>query len=127
MELLICGAASWSVCVMAAVLPVTTRLPFAVHRTATSLAWGGDIAPRDLLMASHKISGRSRSSLAIPRCARSTMRLGLGGLTPATAEYERGDVLVESFPGVWVGCFLEGVVEGFWMPSIALESAVRVF
>ena len=92
MELLICGAVSWSECVVAAVFPVTTRLPFAVHQMATGLTWGRDIAPRDLLMASYKISGHSQSFLAISRCTRSTTRLGLGGLTPATAEYERGAI-----------------------------------
>ena len=81
-----------------------------------------------LLMASHRISGLTRSFTAIPKCARSTTRLGLGGLVPATAEYERGGEGVAPFPfdGVWDGGLL-GVVDGFCIPASALESAARVF
>ena len=67
-----------------------------------------------LLMASQRISSLTQSFAAIPRCARSTTRLGLGGLVPATAEYEHGGMRVVPFPfdGVWGGGLL-GVVDGF--------------
>ena len=112
--LLMCGAAIWSECGVAKWLPVTTRFPFAVHLTAASVACGGDMVTSFLLMASQRISGLTRSFAAILRCARSTTRLGLGGLVPATAEYEHGGVGVVPFPfaGVWSGGLL-GVVDGF--------------
>jgi len=83
---LIWGAASWRECGVAFGPPVTTRLPFVVHLTAANDIWGGEIWLSPRLMVLQAISGLGRSSLVIPRCARSTTRLGLGGLDPATAE-----------------------------------------
>ena len=79
-------------------------------------------------MASHRISGLTRSFATIPRCARSTTRLGLGGLVPATTEYVRdgAGVVPLPFDVGWVG-YLLGVVDGFCMPASALVSAMRVF
>ena len=81
---------------------------------AASVTWGGVMVASFLLMASQRISGLTWSFATIPRCARSTTRLGLGDLVPATAEYERGGVGVVPFPfdGVWSGGLL-GVVDGF--------------
>ena len=56
------------------------------------------------------------------------MRLGLGGLVPATAEYVRVGVGVVPLPfgGVWESGLL-GVVDGFCMPASAFVSAATVF
>ena len=55
------------------------------------------------------------------------MRLGLGGLAPATTEYVCVGLFVLSLTFDWEdGCCL-GVVDGFWMPSNALVSMESVF
>lgn len=95
-------------------MPVATRLPFAVHLTAASMVWGGVIVESLLLMASQRTSGLTQSFSDMPRCARSTTRLGLGGLAPATAEYvhEGVGVLLLLIEEGWGGVLLE-VVDGF--------------
>ncbi len=65
---------------------VITRLPFAVHLTAASWACGGVTSPSFLFRTSQIFSGRGRLPSGKSKCARSTTRLGLGGLDPATAE-----------------------------------------
>ena len=95
-------------------MPVATRLPFAVYLTVASVAWGGVIVESLLLMASQRTSGLTWSFSDMPRCARSTTRLGLGGLAPATAEYmhEGAGVLPLPIEEGWGGALLE-VVDGF--------------
>ena len=109
---------------------MTTRFPFAVHLTAASMTWGGEIVASSLIRALHKISGFTRLSFVIPRCARSTRRLGLGGLVPATTK----KVQVGGFWGVEGACLpgpaesfvLEGVVVlPFFRASTALASCKR--
>jgi len=80
------GAANWSVCGVAAGPPVMTKLPLAVHLTATSWTCGGVTVASSLLRAKHSISGLIWSSLPIPSFATSTNRLGLGGLALVIAK-----------------------------------------
>ena len=65
---------------------VMMRLPLAVHLTAASWTCGGVTSLSFLLRVSQISSGRGRPSAGRLKCARSTTRLGLGGLDPATAE-----------------------------------------
>ena len=82
----ICGAASWRDEEVAAGPPVTTRLPEAVHLTAASCTWGGEM-PRSSSFSKRQIaSGLGRLLASNFKSARSTTRLGLGGLDPTTAE-----------------------------------------
>ena len=85
-EMLMWGAANWSVCGVVAGPPVMTKLPLAVHLAATSWTCGGVIAARSLFRVWHSTSGLTRSSVLMPNLARSTSRLGLGGLDPVIAE-----------------------------------------
>jgi len=92
-EVLMWGAASWSVCGVAVGPPVITRLPLTVHLTATSWTCGGVIAASSLLRALQSISSFTQSSFLMPRVAKSTSRLGLGGWAPATAKKVQGGFL----------------------------------
>jgi hypothetical protein len=83
---LICGAAVRREAGVLEGPAVITRLPFAVHLTAASWACGGETSPSFLLRVSQMNSGLGRLSAANSKCARSTTKLGLGGLVPATAE-----------------------------------------
>jgi len=74
-EVLMWGAASWSVCGVAVGPPVITRLPLTVHLMATSWTCGGVIAASSLLRALQSISGFTWSSFLMPRVAKSTSRL----------------------------------------------------
>ena len=65
---------------------VMMRLPFAVHLTAASWTCGRETSLSFLLSVSQISSGRGQPSTGRLKCARSTTRLGLGGLDPATAE-----------------------------------------
>ena len=91
---LMCSTANWRVCEVVLGAPVTTRLPRAVHLTAASMAWGGEILLSLSLRVLQMTSGLGLLSSASPRCARSTMRLGLGGLTLAIAKYVFGGFLI---------------------------------
>ena len=84
-EVLMWGAASWRVCGVAAGPPVITRLPFTVHLAVTSWICGGLIAASSLLRGWQSISSFTQSSFLMPSDAKSTNRLGLGGLAPANA------------------------------------------
>jgi len=66
--------------------PVMTKLPLTVHLTATSWTCGGVTAVSSLLRAQQSISGFTWLSFLMPRVAKSTSRLGLGGRAPTTAE-----------------------------------------
>jgi len=81
---------------------VIMRLPLAVHLAAASWTCGGETSPNFLLSVSQISSGQGRLSPGRHKCARSTTRLGLGGLDPATAEYVR-----------W-GCFAFSPFFCFW-------------
>ena len=87
------GAASWSICGVAAGPPVMTKLPLAVHLIATSWTCRGVMVASSLLRVEHSISGLIWPSWPNLSFARSTNRLGLGGLAPAIAE--------KMFVGVW--------------------------
>jgi len=88
------GAANWSVCGVAAGPPVMTKLPLAVHLTATSWTCGGVMAVSSLLRAEHSISSLIWPSLPILSFATSTNRLGLGGLALVIAKKVHGGVLM---------------------------------
>jgi len=88
------GAANWSVCGVAAGPPVMTKLPLAVHLTATSWTCGGVMAASSLLRAKHSISSLIWPSLPILNFATSTNRLGLGGLALVIAKKVHGGVLM---------------------------------
>ena len=77
--------------------PVITRLPLTVHLMAASKTCGGEMLPRPWFKVLQMISGLGQSSSMGTICARSTMRLGLGGLTPAVAEYVLWDCLLNDF------------------------------
>ena len=94
---------------------MTTRFPFAVHLTAASVTCGGEIAASFLIRALYKISGFTWLSFVIPMCARSTRRLGLGGLVPATAEKVR----VGGFWGTEWAC-LPGPAESFLLEGVVV-------
>ena len=81
-----CGAANWSDGGVAAGPPVTTRLPTAVHLTAASWTCGGEIPRSSSFSSWHMTSGLGRLSASNFKVARSTTRLGLGGLDPVIAE-----------------------------------------
>ena len=83
---LIWGAAERSETRVLEGLAVIMRLPFAVHLMAASWTCGDETSPSFLLSVSQISSGRGQPSTGRLKCARSTMRLGLGGLDPATAE-----------------------------------------
>ena len=85
-KVLIWGAASWSVCGVTVGPSVITRLPLTVHLTATSWTCRGVIAASSLLRALQSISSFTWSSFLMPRVAKSTSRLGLGGWALATAK-----------------------------------------
>jgi hypothetical protein len=126
---LICVAASWRVAGVEAGPPVTTRLPLAVHLTATSETWGGVTSPSLLFRVRQMASGLGRSSSVNFNCARSTTRLGLGGLEPAIAEYFLGGAVMGPLPRFAVagaGCCFGGVDSLFWMLEIAWDSDLRV-
>jgi len=122
-----CGAASWSVCGVTVGPPVITRLPLTVHLTATSWTCGGVIAASSLLRALQSISGFTRSSFLMPRVAKSTNRLGLGGWAPAAAKKVQGGF----FGGADDFCLLlpavVSLLEGggaFFKASTALDSCM---
>ena len=80
------GAAAWREWGVEVGPPVTTRLPFAVHLMAASWTWGGEILLSFSLRERQSTAGVTRVPLLVPDLARSTTRLGLGGLDPAIAE-----------------------------------------
>ena len=84
--LVICGAAIWRECGVALGLLVITRLPLVVHLTATSKTCGGEMVPSPQLSVLQRKPSLGQSSSTSARCTRSTIRLGLWGLTPAIAE-----------------------------------------
>lgn len=84
--LLMSGAADWRVEGVAAALPVTTRLPFAVHLMAAILGLVGELAASCVFRVSQICSGRGRFSAWSLRVSRLTTRLGLRGVEPAIAE-----------------------------------------
>jgi len=108
---------------------VIMRLPLAVHLTAASWTCGGETSPNFLLRVSQISSGRGRLSPGRLKCARSTTRLGLGGLDPATAEYVRwGCFAFSPFFCFWRELVV-GPLEGelpLLRHSTALESMLRV-
>ena len=129
MMALMCSATAWRDWGVEAGLPVMIRLPLAVHLMAASCTCGGDIRLNFSLRERHSTSGVTRFLLSFPNLARSTTRLGLGGLDPAIAVKVQG--LGGAFPvpfcvlGLGAGClFEEGVA--FFKPSIALVSEERV-
>ena len=65
---------------------VMIRLPLAVYLTAASCTCGGETSPSFLLSVLQISSGRGWPSTGRLKCARSTTRLGLGGLDLATAK-----------------------------------------
>src|ERR1700730_13874920 len=78
--LLICGAALLREVEVVVGPPVTTRLPLAVHLMAASWGWDRVMSPSFLLRISQTTSGCNRELPWRSRFARSTTRLGLGGL-----------------------------------------------
>ena len=74
-----------------------TRLPLTVHLTAASETCGGEMLPRPQFKVLQMISGLGQSSSVGTICARSTTRLGLGGLTLAVAEYVLWECLLDDF------------------------------
>ena len=85
MMLLMWGAASWRKWGVALGPLVTTRLPLAVHLMVASLTYGGEIAWRPWLRAWQRWSGFTWFFWLMPSDAKSTTRLGLGGLASAIA------------------------------------------
>ena len=78
--------------------PVTTRLPVAVYLTVASCTCGGEM-PLSCLFSSWQISpGADQESVRALKFSRFTMRLGLGALVPAIAEYRRVRGLECSLP-----------------------------
>ena len=67
-----------------------TKLPLAVYLMVTSWTCGGDIVAKSWLRPQQRDSGDNRPSLLMPRLARSTNKLGLGGLAPAAASMSGG-------------------------------------
>ena len=67
--------------------PVIMRLPFAVHLTVASCTCGSGILLNPPLSVRQMSSGFIQFLELTPKCARSTTRLGFGGLDPAAAEY----------------------------------------
>ena len=65
---------------------VMIRLPLAVYLMAASCTCGGETSPSFLLSVLQISSGWGWPSTRRLKCARSTTRLGLGGLDPATAK-----------------------------------------
>src|SRR5260221_9175068 len=109
---------------------VITRLPFAVHLAAASWACGGVTSPSFLYRTSKMCSGRGRLPSGKSMCARSTTRLGLGGLDPTTAEYVCWGCCLFSLPFCFLHVLGEGFLEGglpLLRRSNALESVLRVF
>ena len=128
-DALMWGAASWSMCGVAAGPPVITKLLLAVHLMVTSWTCGGVMVASFLLRAEHSISGLIWPSWPNPSLARSTNKLGLGGLALAIAEKVR--------VGVWCGAddfclllptlvpLLEGGGGTLFKASTALDSYMR--
>ena len=83
----ICGAASWSVGAVVAGPPVTTRLSITVHLTAASWTCGGEMPHSSLFSKWQITSGLGWRLASNFKSARSTTRLGFGGLDPTTVEY----------------------------------------
>ena len=102
-RVLIWRAAVWRDCWVAKGPPVTMRFPFAIYLMAASVTCRGEIVANFLIRALDKISSFTQLFFVISRCARSTKRLGLGGLVPATAK----KVQVGGFWGVEGVCLLE--------------------
>jgi hypothetical protein len=67
--------------------PVTTKLPLVVHLVAASLTCVGATLPRFSFRISVMMYGFGRLSGLSLSWARSTTKLGLGGLDPMIAEY----------------------------------------
>jgi hypothetical protein len=125
---LICGAAERSEAGVLAGPAVITRLPFAVHLAAASWACGGVTSPSFLLRVSQMYSGLGRLSAGRSKWARSTTKLGLGGLDPATAEYVCCACLLLSPLCCLLRLGLVGIFEGglsLFRFSIAFESDLR--
>ena len=122
------GAANWSMCGVAAGPPVMTKLPLAVHLTATSWTCGGVTAASSLLRAEHSISSLIQPSLPILSFAMSTNKLGLGGLALVIAKKVHGGVLIGAdnfcLPLLALVSLLEGG-EPFSKASTALDSCRR--
>ena len=107
-----------------------TKLPLAVHLMATSWICGGVTAAKSWLRFQQRDSSESWPSLLMPRLARSTNRLGLGGLALVAAKKVR--------VGGWMGAgalsllllVLASLQEGgdggaFLRASTALDSCWR--
>ena len=86
MIMLIWGMAAWREWRVEVGPPVMIRLPLAVHLTVASCICGRDIQLNFLLRDQQSTSSFTWFPLSLLNLARSTTRLGLGGLDPAIAE-----------------------------------------